>query len=123
MKSITVAGVVTAILVATSGTASAADKVALLDLQVNSELRKSLRYPVVLPIRIEGNAHIMNACFRWSGEGPYCFKVQHDRGKSQLRTLLITRNPNTYLLEGYVQYSVNGKIHKTNRKSKKINVR
>lgn len=105
------------------GIATAADKVTLNDLKVSSKLKKGVPYAVTLPVTVEGKPRIMKACFKWSGEGPYCFSARHVKSKSQLQLMLRTKNPNTYSLEGYVQYSVDGKVYKSNAISKEIHVR
>ena len=113
------------LLCGTVSTAVAADKVALKSLQVKTNLRAGVPYAVTLPISVTGNVRIINACFYWSWEGPYCFDVRHNRTRSQLELKLRTDNPNTYELKGYVQYNVGGrkKVMQSNQKSKTIHVK
>lgn len=104
--------------------AVAADQVILKSLQVKTNLRAGVPYAVALPISVTGHPRIINACFYWSWEGPYCFNARYNKTKSQLELKLRTGNPNTYELKAYVQYDVGGgKVIQSNQKSKTIKVK
>lgn len=70
------------------------------------------------------NVRILQACFKWSGEGPFCFDnfvVDAQRGILQQR--LRTGNPNRYKLEVALRYRANGKELWSNILEKPIHVK
>jgi hypothetical protein len=92
-----------------------ADEITVTGLTVGPNLKTSAGYPAVLSYTATGNPKIVNACFLWSGEGPYCFGTRDDRKAGKATTKLRTRNPNQYTLEGYIQYLDNGNSRNSNR--------
>jgi hypothetical protein len=56
----------------------------------------------------------LQGCFHWSGEGPYCFPVASSSSPDRVPVGLVTRNPNTYRLEGYLTYVWKGELRKSN---------
>ncbi len=95
-------------------------------MQVASEIEAGKSYTATLPYRIAGagDVTIAEACFTWSGEGPYCFDgFRDDRDAREVSMDLVTRNPNRYLLAGFVKYRANGHAKESNEVSAAIRVR
>ena len=107
------------------GTLEQAPTVALTDLVVNEYLTAGVPYPATLVYDINGSGEIIftEACFTWTGEGPYCFDVTDNRAANQVRASLRTANPNIYVLAGFVRYSSNGYERESNAVDAVINVR
>jgi hypothetical protein len=61
--------------------------------------------PAILPLQ---------GCFLWSGEGPYCSPVATSPSPDQIPVGVVTRNPGTYRLEGYLMYTWKGDVRKSN---------
>lgn len=61
-------------------------------------------------------------CFYWSGEGPYCSPVASNPSPGTIPVGLVTRNPNTYRLTGYLTYWWKGEIRKSNQASATLRV-
>jgi hypothetical protein len=64
----------------------------------------------------------LQGCFHWSGEGPYCFPVATSLSPDRVPVGLVTRNPNTYRLTGYLTYVWKGDLHKSNLVSATLRV-
>ena len=107
-----------------TGAADTAPTITLSKLVVDENLDAGVRYEVTLPYEVsgEGSISVRKACFRWSGEGPYCFDARHDKGSKTVKVRLRTRNPNIYRLAGYVEYTSNGSAKKSNVVAQMINV-
>lgn len=92
-----------------------AEGLKLTALTVAETLKAGVRYPAVMDYEAEGDVTVLVSCFLWSGEGPYCFGSEQDAGGKQVTTMLITRNPGRYRLEGYVKYTAGGAEQESNR--------
>jgi len=88
------------------------------------DLAANLQYPVDLSYETDGRPEITRACFSWSGDGPYCFKVKDvNYGSGTIRVdFRSNRRPGVYLLEGYVLYIKDGKTTRTNSVSTRVTV-
>jgi hypothetical protein len=77
-----------------------------------------VNFPFVVDINFEadGKPEIRTACFYFSGDGPYCFKVTDVNYGSPgtIKVRIHTKNPGSRLLEGFVVYIRDGKIQPTN---------
>jgi hypothetical protein len=103
--------------------AAAAKPIELTELVVAEKLKAGVRYDVGLRFTRNAPADITRVCFRWSGEGPFCWDTfTVDESAGLIRTQAYTGNPNTYTLEGYVEYN-DGAVHISNRVSAPIDVR
>ena len=102
---------------------AAAGSLRLTTLNVDSQLRAHVPYWATMPYTHKGTITITKACFRWSGEGPYCFGFDHNQAAKTVSVSLKTRNPNTYTLEGFVEYETDGKRVQSNKVRKKITVK
>jgi hypothetical protein len=65
---------------------------------------------------------VTQGCFHWSGEGPYCSPVATSSSPERIPVGLVTRNPNTYRLAGYLSYWWKGEIRKSNPVSATLRV-
>ena len=97
----------------------------LLSMEVPKDIRKAVPYEVVITFEANGEPEIKDACFYWSGEGPYCFKLKKVTFGSPgtFKVRLQTNNPGSYTLNCQVQYVREGKIRLTNYVGSQIYVR
>lgn len=98
----------------------------IVDMRVADALQAGVPYSVSFTPRTQGGAvEIIEACFLWSGEGPFCFPTRQARSgnRTVFQVTLYTNNPNSYELEGYIVYqSSDGRRYETNRLSREITV-
>lgn len=94
------------------------------DVAVETELKAGVPYPVSIGFGLvgDGNANIDEACFTWSGEGPYCFAPEALMD-GKISVTLQTGNPNTYQLNAALKYTSGGEQHMTNWFTSTIHVR
>ena len=111
--------------IGTGPAADAAPTLTLSTLVVDKDLKAGVSHQVSMPYEVsgEGSIVVQQACFWWSGEGPYCFSAQDDTANKTVSVTLRTNNPNTYRLAGYVKYESNGWDKSTNTVSQIINVK
>jgi len=76
----------------------------------------NLPFMVKIIFQAEGETKVQKACFYWSGDGPYCYRITDVRYGPQgtINVWLLTKNPGTYQLECFVQYARNGGTRPTN---------
>jgi len=105
--------------------AESTTRVTLESFQVPDTLKAGKPYAVTLGYRIDGTeaVRITKACFTWSGEGPYCFSPTDSRAAATVTVRLKTGNAGTYLLAGFVRYSVGLGDYESNTLSSTIVVR
>ena len=103
----------TAIIGAAASSAKA-DEFDLKALIVNSKIKAGSYYPVALSYEVSGEPYLVNACYLWSGEGPYCFKVTNKKEDFKIVSRLRTKNPGKYKLEGFVKYKSGGQYKESN---------
>ncbi len=93
-------------------------EVRLLSLVVPEKEKTKVRSPFVANIKFEadGSPEIKEACFFFSGNGPRCFNVTDANYVSpgNIRVQISTSNAGSRLLECYVVYIRDGKVHRTN---------
>ncbi|OGP86824.1 MAG: hypothetical protein A2156_13050 [Deltaproteobacteria bacterium RBG_16_48_10] len=84
----------------------------------------NLQYSVDLNFEADGKPEMTRTCFRWSGDGPYCYKVMNVSYGSPgtVRVPLRIPNKGSYHLEGYVFYIKDGKTLMTNVISSQVTV-
>jgi hypothetical protein len=77
-----------------------------------------VNFPFVVNINFEadGKPEIRTACFYFSGDGPYCFKVTDVNYGSPgtIKVQIRAKNSGSYALESYVFYVRDGKPQPTN---------
>ena len=80
------------------------------------DISGNLQYPVDINFEADGRPEITRACFSWSGEGPYCFKVRDvNYGSGTIEVDF--RSPyhtGHYTLESYVLYIRDERTRSTN---------
>ena len=88
------------------------------------DLAANLQYPVDISFETDGRPEITRACFSWSGDGPYCFKVKDvNYGSGTIRVDFRSyRRPGIYSLEGYVLYMRDGRTTRTNSVRTRVTV-
>jgi hypothetical protein len=79
-------------------------------------IRVNLPFVVNISFEADGKPEIRTACFYFSGDGPYCFKVTDVNYGSPgtIKVQIHTKNAGSRLLECYVLYIRDGKIQPTN---------
>lgn len=99
----------------------------LLRIQVlgGEPILSNLTYAVKVFFEADGKPEIKKACFYWSGDGPYCFRVTDvDFGPpGTFRVWLRTNHSGFCKLECYVEYVRDGKSRSTNIVSSQITIR
>ena len=77
-----------------------------------------VNFPFVVNINFEtdGKPEIRTACFYFSGDGPYCYKVTDVNYGSPgaIKVQVHAKNSGSYSLESYVYYLRDGKVQPTN---------
>ena len=77
-----------------------------------------VNFPFVVNINFEadGKPEIRTACFSFSGDGPYCFKVTDANYGSPgtIKVQVRAKNSGSHSLESYVYYIKDGKVQPTN---------
>ncbi len=77
-----------------------------------------VNFPFVVNINFEadGKPEIRTACFSFSGDGPYCYKVMDVNYGSPgtIKVQVRAKNSGSHSLESYVYYIKDGKVQATN---------
>ena len=110
----------TALIMSAAASAVKADEFKLKALIVDSKIKAGAYYPAALSYEISGEPYLVNACYLWSGEGPYCFKTTNNKEELKIVSRLRTKNPGKYELEGFVKYKTDGEYKESNHVSATI---
>lgn len=98
----------------------------LLSMQVPMKEDIRVNFPFVVNINFEANGkpEIRTACFSFSGDGPYCYKVTDVNygPPGAIKVQVRAKNSGSYALESYVYYTKDGKVQPTNVVSSQIRV-
>jgi hypothetical protein len=80
------------------------------------EIRLNFPFMVDINFEADGNPEIRTACFSFSGDGPYCYKVTDVNYGSPgtIKVQVRAKNSGSYALESYVYYIKDGKVQPTN---------
>jgi hypothetical protein len=80
------------------------------------EIRVNFPFVVNVNFEADGKPEIRTACFSFSGDGPYCFKVTDVNYGSPgtIKVQVRAKNSGSYALESYVYYIKDGKVQPTN---------
>jgi hypothetical protein len=80
------------------------------------DIQANLQYAMDIRFEADGRPEIIKACFSWSGDGPYCFKVGDvNYGSGTIRVdFRAPTNKGRYILESYVLYTGEEKTRKSN---------
>jgi len=96
----------------------ASGELRLLSMQVADRGDIKVNFPFVVNINFEadGRPEIRTACFSFSGNGPYCYKVTDVNYGSPgtIKVQVRAKNSGSYALESYVYYIKDGKVQSTN---------
>ena len=98
----------------------------LLSIHVPMKEDIKVNFPFVVNINFEseGKPEIRTACFSFSGDGPYCYKVTDVNYGSPgtIKVQVRAKNSGSHALESYVYYIKDGKVQPTNVVSRNIRV-
>lgn len=105
----------------------ASGEMRLLSIEVpgGESLVSNMFYGAHVIFESEDKPEVKRACFKWSGDGPYCFEVKDVNYGSPgyftvwLRTV---NNSGSYMLECYAQYTRDGGTRLTNVVSTQVSV-
>ena len=101
-------------------------EVRLLNLQVAERGEIRLNFPFLVNINFEadGKPEIRTACFSFSGDGPYCYKVTEVNYGSPgtIKVQIRAKTSGSYVLESYVYYIKDGKVQRSNVVSSQIRI-
>jgi len=90
----------------------------LLNMQVpeKGDIRGNFPFVVDINFEAEGKPEIRTACFSFSGDGPYCFKVTDVNYGSPgtIKVQVQAKRSGSQALESYVYYIKDGKSQPTN---------
>jgi len=80
------------------------------------DIRVNFTFVVNIHFEAEGKPEIRTACFSFSGDGPYCFKITDVNYGSPgtIKVQIRAKNPGSFALEGYVFYVRDGNPQPTN---------
>jgi len=96
----------------------ASGELRLLSMHVPMKEDIKVNFPFVVNINFEaeGKPEIRTACFYFSGDGPYCFKLTDvNYGlPGTIKVQIRAKNSGSYALESYVFYVRDGKPQPTN---------
>jgi hypothetical protein len=95
-----------------------------IDVQHEESIKGNFPFVVNINFEADGKPEIRTACFYWSGDGPYCFKVI-DVNYGSPGTIKVeprAKSFGSYVLEIYVLYIRDGKTQPTKVISSPINI-
>ena len=101
--------------------AAAAD-VVIERVNTNTVMHVGQRYWVDISVRTTTDVEITEACFIWSGAGPFCFPVVRIQKSKKIRVSIIARQPRVYDVQVFVKYNKGGKVYSSNRTSLNVTV-
>lgn len=95
-----------------------------INIRETGNLRGNIQYTANINFEADGRPEITRACFSWSGDGPYCFKVRGvNYGSGTIEVdFRSTSQPGSYTLESYVLYIRSGGTRATNGVSTHVSV-
>ena len=95
-----------------------------MDIPHEGTIKRNLRFMVNINFEADGKPEIKTACFNWSGDGPYCFKVADVKYGSPGTIIveILARDSGSYGLETYVLYIRGGMTQRTKVISTQINI-
>jgi hypothetical protein len=87
-----------------------------INIRETGDILRNLQYPADISFEADGRPEIKRACFSWSGQGPYCFKVKDvNYGSGMIKVDFRSPNsPGDYTLESYVLYIRDERTRSTN---------
>lgn len=106
-----------------AGSPQAAGTLVLQSLEVRPALQANAPHTVAIPYQASGEIRMLQACFQWSPDGPYCFSFRDIPGQSRIETQLRISAAGTYNLEAFMKYSSGGQFLDSNKVAAAITVR
>ena len=104
----------------------ASGELRLLSMQVpmKEDIKVNFSFEVNIKFEADGKPEIRTACFSFSGDGPYCYKVTDvDYGSpGTIKVQVRAKNSGSHSLESYVYYIKDGKSQPTNVVGSQIRV-
>lgn len=99
-------------------------KLIKMDIPHEETVKRNLPFVVTIQFEADGKPEIKRACFYWSGDGPYCFKViDVDYGSpGTIRVEPRAKESGQYLLEAYVLYVRDGKTQPSKVISSRVQI-
>jgi hypothetical protein len=99
-------------------------KLLRIDVPHEGGIKRNLPFAVNIVFEAEGKPEIKTACFYWSGDGPYCFKVLNVNYGSPGTISVEPRAmiSGMYVLETYVLYVRHGKTQPSKKISSPITI-
>jgi hypothetical protein len=95
-----------------------------LHVQERGEIRVNFPFVVNINFESDGKPEIRTACFSFSGDGPYCYKVTDVNYGSpgMIKVQVRAKNSGSQALESYAYYLRDGKVQPTNVVGSQIRV-
>jgi hypothetical protein len=95
-----------------------------INVPMKEDIRVNFQFVVNINFEADGKPEIRTACFSFSGDGPYCFKVTDVNYGSPgaIKVQVRAKNSGLHSLESYVYYIKDGKVQPTNVVSSQIRV-
>jgi hypothetical protein len=95
-----------------------------IDIPHDGSNKRGLPFVVDIKFETDGKPEIKTACFNWSGDGPYCYKVTDVNYGSPgtIRVEPLAKDSGSYALETYVIYIRDGRTKRTKVISTQINI-
>ena len=95
-----------------------------MDVPHQESIKENLSFVMTIQFEADGKPEIRRACFNWSGNGPYCFKVMDVTYGSPgtIRVEPRARESGLYVLEAYVVYVRDGKTVQTKAISSSVQI-
>ncbi len=95
-----------------------------IDIPHNGSNKRGLPFVVDIKFEADGKPEIKTACFNWSGDGPYCYKVTDVNYGSPgtIRVEPLAKDSGSFALETYVIYIRDGRTKRTKVISTQINI-
>lgn len=93
--------------------------------QMTQDIRVNLPFTVKIDFfEAYGEPEIRTACFSFSGDGPYCYKITETDYESHgtIRVKIKAKNSGLFVLESYVYYIKDQKLQTTNVVSCQLHV-
>lgn len=87
-----------------------------INVQMKEDMKVNFPFAVNINFEADGKPEIRTACFSFSGDGPYCFKVTDVNYGSPgtIKVQVRSKNSGSHALESYVYYIKDGKVQPTN---------
>jgi hypothetical protein len=86
-----------------------------LDIPHEGSIKRNLPFVVNITFEADGKPEIKTACFTWSEDGPYCYKIVdlNYGSPGTIRVEPLAKNAGSFVLETYVVYIRNGRTQRT----------